>query len=528
METFEAIKTKYETYSKEDLLDVISKLIADNALLRTMLFSAKKERTKEDPIGIPPLFNEVESESQAEESSASSNEELSPSDTEDAKNPDDKPKKGNTIRGKRKPLPPELPRVRQEFDLSEEDKICKIHNQPLIKIGEDIVEKLEIIPAKVQVVQQVTFKYKSPCCEKNFYSATKDPDPIPKSFASPSLLAYIATAKFVDGLPLYRQERIFERFSIDLNRTTAARWMIKMGELVQPLINLMHEDLMDSPVIHGDETEVQVLKEPDRAAESKSYMWCLARQSDQPIILFRYYTNRSKKAVEDLLAEFKGVLICDGYKAYNCLLIMTCCILAGCLAHVRRKFWQAEKIAKKEAKKGTEITASKAIAFIKKIYAIESEVKGKPPDEILKIRELKSAPILDEFLTWLKKTETAILPSSPTGKAIQYALGQWEKLTYFTKNGLVAVDNNFMEAHIRPFVIGRNAWMFCDTPKGADASANLYSLVESAKANGVDPHDYLCLIFKELPRSPTLSELEKLLPHRVKEHHSLKTYQLSK
>jgi len=189
MEIFEAIKTKYETHSKEDLLGVISKLIADNALLRIMLFSTKKERTKEDPIGITPLFNEVESESQAEESGASSNEELSPSDTEDAKNPDNKPKKGNTKRGKRKPLPPELPRVRQEFDLPEEDKICKIHNQSLIKIGEDIIEKLEIIPAKVQVIQQVTFKYKSPCCEQKFYSATKDPDPIPKCFASPSLLA---------------------------------------------------------------------------------------------------------------------------------------------------------------------------------------------------------------------------------------------------------------------------------------------------------------------------------------------------
>lgn len=516
METFEAIKTKYSKHSEADLISVIAKLVSENAYLKTLLFTSGRERTAKDPVGMTLMFNEVETAIDDEEASLADK-----SPEPDAKTPKE-PK--NPPRGKRKPLPVSLPRIRQEIDLAQADKICSIHNISLVKIGEDIVEKLEIIPAQVHVLQHVTLKYKCPCCEKGFHSAVRDPDPIPKSFASPSLLAYIATAKFVDGLPLYRQERIFDRLSIELGRTTMARWMIQMGQMALPLGQLMHEDLLASPVIHVDETEVQVICEPGRTAQAKSYMWCIARQTEQPIIMFNYEPSRSKKAALGLLDSYSGTIVCDGYKVYNSLSFVLGCVIAGCFAHMRRKFWHAEKVAKKEAKKGTVIMASKALALIKKIYAIEAKIKDRPPDEILKVRQELSVPLLDTLLAWLKETELSVLPSSPTGKAVSYALGQWTKLIQFTMDGLVPIDNNFVEAHIRPFVIGRNAWLFSFTPKGAHASAILYSLVESAKANGIDPHDYLHLIFKELPKSPTLDKLEKLLPYKAKEHFTLKPY----
>ena len=165
---------------------------------------------------------------------------------------------------------------------------------------------------------------------------------------------------------------------------------------------------------------------------------------------------------------------------------------------------------------------------IKKLYVIEAKIKGKPPDEILKIRQEMSVPILDLFLNWLTHMETVVLPSSPTPKAIVYTLGQWPKLGQFTKNGLVAIDNNYIEAHIRPFVIGRNAWMFSYSTKGVHTSTILYGLVETAKANGIYPHDYLHLIFKELPRSDTLEKLETLLHYKAKAFYHLKSYQLAK
>lgn len=520
METYEAIKTKYSKLSEEDLLSVIVKLVTENANLKTLLFCSGRERMAKDPVGMKLMFDQDESALDIAETPPEnqSNEPAGP-----PKLPSDKKK-----RGKRKPLPAHLARIRHEIDLAEDDKICKIHLTSLVKIGEDIVEKLEIMPPEVHVLQHVTLKYKCPCCENNFHAAKREPDPIPKSFASPSLLAYIATAKFVDGLPLYRQERIFDRFGIDLNRTTMARWMIKMGNLAGPLSRLLLDDLLESPVIHMDETEVQVICEEGRPAQARSYMWCIGRQTDKPIIVFNYEPSRSRAAAFNLVDSYTGTIVCDGYKVYDSLAILLNCTIAGCFAHMRRKFWQAEKIARKEAKSGTVIMATKALVFIKKIYAIEADIKAKPPDEILKVRQELTAPLLDALFVWLKNAEPLVLPSSPTGKAVSYALNQWQKLTHFIKDGLVAIDNNFIESHIRPFVIGRNSWMFSYTPKGADASAVLYSLVETAKANGIDPHDYLCLIFKELPLRATESQLQELLPYNARNHFTLKSYIASK
>jgi transposase len=307
--------------------------------------------------------------------------------------------------------------------------------------------------------------------------------------------------------------------------------MLKMGGLIKPLVNLMHEDLLATPVLHMDETTAQVLGEPERPPEARSYMWCMARQGTHSIIYFQYYPTRSKSAALDLLQDYKGTLVCDGYKVYDSVGRSLECKVAACLAHIRRKFWQAEKTAKKkpkrsqkEAKKGTKIMASQALSYIKKLYAIEDEIKDRPPDAILAARQELSIPTLEEFFAWLQKMESSTLPSSPTGKAVRHALDQWTKLLTYAADGSVPIDNNYLESHIRPFVIGRNNWLFSQSTAGAHSSAALYSLVETAKANETDPFDYLSLIFKELPRSLTVEKLEILLPHKAKEHYHLRTW----
>jgi transposase len=274
---------------------------------------------------------------------------------------------------------------------------------------------------------------------------------------------------------------------------------------------------------------MQVLNEPNRRAEQVSYIWCMARSGSTPIVLYKYYDNRGKKAASDFLQGCHGTVVADAYKVYSVLEHVIKFVLAGCMAHCRRKFFDAYKILKKETQPNDhrKSLAETALSFIKKLYEIERKIKDESPEVILKDRQEKSVPILEEFHNWLLATAPIVLPKSHIGKAISYTLNQWDKLTVFSKNGKVPIDNNFMENKIRPFVIGRNNWMFATSPEGAHASATLYSLVESAKANGVDPYEYLRLIFKELPKAKGIEDYEKLLPYKVREHFNLKAYTVS-
>lgn len=488
----------------------ISYLKGQLDFFKRMLFSSQKERFIPDPIGVKSLFEEIQIPSEI----------ASPEEETEVKS--------HKRRGKRTSAPKDLPRIRQEFDLPENEKFCVEHNIPLEKVGETSVEKIDIIPASVQIIEQITFTYKCPCCER-FIKSQRDPDPIPKSVATPGLLAHIAISKYADSLPLHRQEKILSRYGLTLDRTTMARWMIACGDLALPLINLMTEDLQDSEVIHADETPIQVLNEVNRRAEQMSYIWCMARGGLFPIVIYKYYNNRGKKAAADFLQGCHGIVVTDAYKVYEILSNINMFILAGCMAHCRRKFFDAYKILKKEIqhKDDKRTLAETALSFIKKLYEIERRAKSESPEKILEIREKESIPILNQFHAWLLATGPMVLPKSHIGKAISYALNQWDKLTVFSKNGKVPIDNNFIENKIRPFVIGRNNWMFATSPEGAHASATLYSLVESAKANGVDPYDYLRLVFKELPKAKNVEDYEKLLPYKVREHFNLKAYTVS-
>ena len=417
-------------------------------------------------------------------------------------------------RGHRKPLPEMLTRLRIEHDLSPDEKICSVHNRTMVKIGEDVSEQLEIIPEQIKVLQHVRPKYKCPCCEGNIRQQLMPPQPIPRSMASPSLLAYVCVSKYVDHLPLYRLENKFERISVELPRLTMARWMIKVADLLTPLYNMLEEDLLAGGVIQMDETTVQVLKEPGRDASTKSYMWVRARDGTvgPPIVLYDYFPSRSAKVVERLLAGYRGILQTDGYRAYDAFVVNRDITHASCFAHCRRKFWEAFKASKKA--KNTFAVAG--LDQIKAIYKVEAETKEMSPETKLAHRQKHMAPLFAELKIWLDGSINRVPASLKTGEAMRYLSDQWPKLQHVLKDGRIPLDTNYVESRIRPFTIGRKNWMFSDSQAGANASAMIYSIIETAKANKLEPYAYLRRVIKEIPAAQNAAEFEALLPHNVK------------
>jgi transposase len=425
-------------------------------------------------------------------------------------------------RGKRRPIDAFLPRVRVEHDIPEAEKTC-VCGCRLTRIGEVTSEQFDLVPARVQVLQHVRFKYACRSCEGSSHegpaivTAAMPAQPIPKSNASPGLLAHVSTAKFVDGLPLYRQEGILARYKISVSRTALAYWMIRLGDLVTPLINLMHETQLSYDVLQMDETSVQVLKEDGRSATTKSFMW--VRRGGPPgqrIILFDYAPSRAGAIPMRLLDEYQGYLQSDAYSGYNAPARRDGVIHVGCLDHARRKFVEAVKA--QHAIAGHERgLAPAALLIIRKLYRLEKLARdaGMTSDQRHRLRNEKARPIWDELRAWLEANRSATPPQSLTGKAISYLADEWQRLTRYLEDGRLEISNVLCENAIRPFVVGRKAWLFSDTPKGAIASARLYSLVETAKANGLEPYAYLRQVFTLLPQANTLEDIEALLPWNV-------------
>ncbi len=523
MESTQSLKMKLENLTHKQLVEYSIKLSVELSNIRLLFWSKGRQKTY-DYSNMTNMFDEIESVLMEPTKDLLESEAEAVANSNDDPKPPKKPKTRS-----RRSLPIEFPRERVEVDLAEKDKVCPLHFAPLVRIGSKSVEKLEIIPMQALVKEIHTFAYKCPCCQEGgIVESKREADILPKSFATPSLLAHIITGKFVDGMPLHRQERIYDRLGIELSRSTMARWVIKLYDKIKPVLNLMREDLLSSLVLYVDETEVQVLDEPNKSPQSKSYMWVAARKGKKPIVSFHYHPHRNTKAALSILDDYQGIVVADGYKVYESLARSLDFTLSACLAHIRRKFWEAEKFARKEVKEKKPILASVALALIKKIYAIEREIADDPPDRRLLVRQSKSKPIMEAFKSWLDEQSIKVLPSSPTGKAISYALSQWNKMLVFLDHPEVDVDNNYVEGSLRPFVLGRNAWLFSQSIQGAEASAAFYSLIETAKKNLVDPYSYLELLFKELPRCEELEDFEKLLPYNISEHFQIKKYLLAK
>lgn len=410
---------------------------------------------------------------------------------------------------RRASIPKALPRVDIIYDVTDAEKVCPHDGTALKNIGSETHEQLDIIPAKIQVLNHIRLKYACPCCEKHLITASKPAQPIEKSIASPGLLAFIATQKYVDALPLYRQIESFKRIGIELDRSTLADWMQKCGVLLQPLINVIHDKVLEQKYLHMDETIVQVLNEPDKTAQSQSYMWVL--RSTLPTctaVLFHYEPTRSGAVPSLLLRDFSGALMVDGYTGYNAVCANNGITRLGCWAHVRRKFIEAQKVQPK----GKTGKADQGLAYIQSLYRIEQTLSDKTAREKHSARQQQARPILDKLKDWLEKSASKTPPQTPIGKALLYLHNQWPHLIRYVDDGEYPLDNNAAENAIRPFVVGRKNWLFSASQKGATASANLYSLIETAKANGVEPYAYLKRIFTELPNANTLEQIEALLP----------------
>jgi transposase len=413
----------------------------------------------------------------------------------------------------RKPLPADLPRETRLIDIADAEKICPCCNGDLHKIGEEKSEQLEYIPASLKVIETLRPKYACRACEKN---ATTTPiviapmpaSPIPKSMATPSLLAHIIGNKYQLALPLYRQEIIFKQLSIDLNRNTMANWMIRSAEVLEKLQQRLKISLLTQIAIHADETPVVVIADDNQ----KSYMWvyCSGRDSPDPnspannIAIYDYQPSRAAACPKEFLSGYKGYLQVDGYAAYE----STSATLAGCMAHARRKFIDAQKVQVK----GKVGRADWAVAHIQKLYRVETQIIDKTPEEKYALRQLHAVPLLTEFKAWLDKSAQQTPPKSTLGEAVAYTLRQWKKLTTYTQHGQLCIDNNRAERAVKPFVIGRKNWLFSNTASGAKASAILYSIIETAKANGLNPVKYVKHLLTEIPKRTADDALEDLMP----------------
>ena len=334
--------------------------------------------------------------------------------------------------------------------------------------------------------------------------------------ASPGLLAPIAVSKYQDALPLYRQEKILQRIGVTIPRSTLANWMIRAGQLIQPVINLLRDHLLAYDIVQMDETTVQVLKEPGKTAQSKSYLW-LQRGGppDEPVILFDYDPSRRQAVPKELLEGFAGYLQVDGYSGYNGVVAEGCLVHVGCMAHARRKFSDAVKGQGKNKASGK---AQQGLAWIQKLYRIEKQARTQQLSAADRkaLRQKNAKPILDKLRTWLDDSLLRVPPGTLTGKALNYLNNEWPKLIRYLEDGRLEIDNNLAENAIRPFVIGRKNFLFSNSVQGVKASANLYSLIESAKASGLEPYQYLRQVFTALPQAETVEDIENLLPWSAK------------
>lgn len=490
----------------EQLLDYI-------ALLKRQRFGPSSERVSPDQLA---LFDEAELEALVGELEQQAPPAPSAADTAPA------PK----ARPVRKPLPEYLPRVERIIDLAPEDK--QALGEDWVCIGYDKAEQLAIIPRQPYVIVTLRAKYaplhpEASGGEEGVVIAPRAPQILPKAIAHSSLLADIVVAKYADALPLYRQERIFARDGLDICRQTMAGWIVALDTPLNPLMAAMKGLLYAGPVLHIDESRLQVLCEPGREASQQSFMWVYrGGPPGRPVIVFDYSETRGGAAPRAFLCGPPGCepgsdpplgqlyLVTDGYGVYSSLALDLGALgHAACWAHVRRKFVEAA------AGRSHSAPAHQMVALIGKLYTLERRLADLSAEERKRERDLHSRPILDAIKAWLDEKAPRVAPQSLLGKAIAYALNLWPQLTTFLQDGHISIDNNPAENAIRPFALGRKNWMFSASPGGAKASATLYSLIESAKANGLEPRAYLVFLFERLPLAKTPQDIAALLPQNL-------------
>jgi len=433
--------------------------------------------------------------------------EIALSDIE-AQLPDDAPSKP-----KRKPregFSDKLSRVRIDLPLRDDEKAGATST-----FFAKVKEELDIVPARARVLEywQEKAVFEDDAGESTIKAATRPAHPLGKCVASVQLLAYLLVAKYADALPLYRLEQILKRYGGSISRTTMANWIIRLDDVFKPLINLLREHQLSGDYLQADETRIQVLKETGTSAKSDKWMWLVrGGPPGQPAVLFAYDASRSEEVPARLLDGFEGVLQTDGYSGYNKVCRENPIIRIGCWDHARRKFVEASKAAPAK-KKGDKVSkADVAIGKIRELYRIEDKLKELDPAQKTEQRNPLSRPVLDDLQAWLQANSRRVPKDSLTAKAIQYTLNQWDYLIGYCEDGRLRISNALAENAIRPFAVGRRNWLFADTSRGAHASATCYSLIETAKANDLEPYAYLSYLLQHIATADTVEKLEALLP----------------
>ena len=430
-------------------------------------------------------------------------------------------------------LPEDLPVQIVVHELPESERICPACGEALHAMGRDKRRELVVIPAQVKIVEHVRRVYACRNCEKDecgvpIVKAAVSEPVIKGSFASPEAVAHIMTQKFVMGVPLYRQEQDWKRRGILLSRQTMSNWVIKAAEdWLEPIYDRLREILLTYDVIHADETTLQVLHEPGKAPQSKSYMW-LYRTSGydphdiavkHPIVLYEYKSDRRSKHPEAFLKDFKGYCHADGYDGYHAL--PENITVVGCWSHARRKWDEAVKALPEKDREGSNVLRGKR--YCDKLFEIERGLAELSVQERHARRQELSKPLLEEFYAWIDSLNA--VPKTGIGKAVHYALGQRKYLERYLLDGRLEISNNRAERSIKPFVIDRKNFLFANTPRGAKASAVMFSLIETAKECKIDPFAYLTYIFKNAPNLDIRNDpnaLASLLPYAVPDRHKVR------
>jgi len=419
----------------------------------------------------------------------------------------------------RKSIDPTIERREKIIDISDEEKVCAC-GHAMDRIGEETSEKLEIIPQSVYVTKTIRPKYACRYCEGTedeskpaVRIAPVPPSIIPRSIASASLLSYIMVQKYQDHLPFHRQEAQFQRIGVEISRQDMSNWQQQVYFFLTPLFVLLKETIKTGSVLRMDETTTQVMGEEDREDTQKSYIW-LSRGGppDKTVVMYDYRETRSGQNALELLKGFCGYLQTDGYEGYDVAVReLPGIIHVGCLAHSRRRFFEASKATKKPQ------SAEEGLKFIRKLYEIENTLRDKKlgDDNFVNERKKLAQPVLSDFYRWLNKRANEVLPSCLLGKAVAYTLKQWDKLIRYLESPYLTPDNNAAENCIRPYVVGRKNHLFNKSPDGARSSCGMYTLVETAKQNGVEPLKYLRKLFDDAPYASSAEDWEKLLPWNI-------------
>jgi transposase len=407
----------------------------------------------------------------------------------------------------RQQLPDHLPRIEIEHDLPDAEKPCPCCGEMRHRIGAEVSEQLEYLPASFKVLRHVRHTYACKRCETTaidpqIATAAKPPQPIDKGLAGPGLLAYVITSKLGDHLPLYRLEHIFERQSVSIARSTMCAWLQAAAELVEPLVPLMTNLVRSSRVIHTDETVVPV-QAPGTGKCRKGRIWTYIGDHQRPYIVYHYTPDRTRAGPTNWLAGYKGYLQADAYGGYDGIYHKGDVTEVACWAHARRKFFDAKSTDGKRS--------AHMLALVGELYEVERRAKELGEEARLELRQGESVPILERIKTWLDDEARVVLPRSPMAGAIGYALNQWDALSVYATRGFLAIDNNAAERALKRVALGRKNWLFAGNDRAGQTAATLYSLIASAERHGVDPQRYLTSVLAKIASTPA-GELEQFLP----------------